>query len=170
MELLNAAAPPESGPEPICVAPSKKFTVPAGVPPEEVTVAVSVTFRLNVEGFSDDVKVVVVAAGFTVCEMAEEVEPAKLVEATYAAERLCTLVESEDVLKVAAPPESVPEPSNVAPSKKLTVPVGVPPVEATVAVNVTLSLNEDGFGADASVVVVVAGFTVCVIAVDVEAL
>jgi hypothetical protein len=37
-------------------------TVPVGVPPEEVTVAVNVTFCVNIEGFSDDSIEVLVAA------------------------------------------------------------------------------------------------------------
>ena len=48
--------------EPINVAPSKKFTVPAGVPEAELTVALSVTDCPNVEGFKEDANVVVVAA------------------------------------------------------------------------------------------------------------
>ena len=48
--------------EPINVAPSRKFTVPAGVPEAELTVALSVTDCPNVEGFSEDANVVVVAA------------------------------------------------------------------------------------------------------------
>jgi hypothetical protein len=45
---------------------------------------------------------------------------------------------SEDVVKVAPPALSGPDPSEVAPSENVTVPVGVPPaVLVTVAVNVT---------------------------------
>ena len=53
----------------------------------------------------------------------------------------CVATESEEVLKVALPDVSVPMPKVVAPSLKVTVPVGVPvlPVELslTVAVRVT---------------------------------
>jgi hypothetical protein len=42
------------------------------------------------------------------------------------------------LLNVALPAESAGLPSVVAPSLKVTVPVGVPAVEVTVAVNVTI--------------------------------
>jgi len=41
-------------------------TVPVGVPPAELTVAVNVTDCPNVDGFREDVTVVAVAAWFTV--------------------------------------------------------------------------------------------------------
>ena len=59
-----------------------------------------------------------------------------------------------EVLIAANPDESVPVPSNVPPSKKFTVPVGTPAVEVTVALSVTLSLNVEGFGEEARLVVV----------------
>ena len=46
---------------------------------------------------------------------------------------------------VAIPPLSVSNPSSVAPSKKVTIPVA-PPGD-TVAVNTTFWPNDDGFGA-----------------------
>ena len=50
---------------------------------------------------------------------------------------LCEPNVSEDVLKVAMPLDSVPVPSVVAPSLKVTEPVGVPaPGDATVTVAV----------------------------------
>ena len=45
--------------------------------------------------------------------------------------------DNELVLKVATPAPSVPVPRTVAPSLKLTVPVGVPVLEDTIAVKVT---------------------------------
>jgi hypothetical protein len=48
---------------------------------------------------------------------------------------------------------SAPVPSIVAPSENVTVPVGVPEdVELTVAVNVTVCPNPDGFTSEATLV------------------
>src|ERR1700674_4603410 len=69
---------------------------------------------------------------------------------------------SEDVAKVATPALSGPEPSEVAPSENVTVPVGVPPaVLVTVAVNVTDWPPTEGLSDDTSTVVVGAALTVC---------
>jgi hypothetical protein len=76
-----------------------------------------------------------------------------------------------DVVSDATPPLSVPEPSVVAPSKKLTVPVGVPApgaTTATVAVRVLACPKTDGSGLEVKVAVVDAWFTVCVSTGDVE--
>ena len=64
-----------------------------------------------------------------------------------------------DVITVATPPDTVPEPREVTPRKKFTVPVGLDPV--TVAVRVTLAPDADGFG-DEDTDVVVAERTRCV--------
>ena len=64
--MLKAAEPPESAPEPSRVAPSKKFTVPDGVPPTDVTDAVRTTVPPKVEGLGAEAKLVAVGAGFTV--------------------------------------------------------------------------------------------------------
>ena len=65
----------------------------------------------------------------------------------------------------------VPVPKVEAPSLKVTVPVGVPEVvDFTVAVNVTVCLNDDGFADEVTVVVLPALFTVCVSVEDVLAL
>ena len=60
-------------------------------------------------------------------------------------------------------------PNVIAPSRNLTVSPfeGVPAVELTVAVNVTASLQLEGFTEDESVVVVGALETACVSAADV---
>ena len=55
-----------------------------------------------------------------------------------------------------APALSGPDPSEVHPSKNTTLPVGVPPVPVTVAVNVTVWPKADGFGAALIAVVVLA--------------
>ena len=84
---------------------------------------------------------------------------------------------SEEVVKVAWPPLNVPLPRDVDPSRKFTVPVGVPEAGATgvtVAVRVTdwptAHIPEDGLQtrslAEATVVVVVPWLTVWLRAVD----
>ena len=58
-------------------------------------------------------------------------------------------------------------PRTIPPSEKVTTPVGVTPVaEVTAAVNVTGWPKAEGLALLASIVVVAAGFTVCVSAAD----
>ena len=89
-----------------------------------------------------EVSAVVVLAWFTTWETAVEVLVVKSVSPTYTAVIECVPTDRLLVLKVATPEEfSVPVPIELLPSRKLTVPVGVPlPGEtaATVAVNVTV--------------------------------
>ena len=76
------------------------------------------------------------------------------------------------MLNVAEPPLSAPVPKVVAPSLKVTVPVGVPlpgAAGATVAVKVTPCPNTDGFADEITTVVVLAMLTVCVSVLDVLA-
>ena len=83
---------------------------------------------------------------------------------------LCEPAPSEEVVKVACLEAlSVPVPSVVAPSLKVTVPVGVPDplVGVTVAVKVTACPTVLGFGDEDSAVVVAAWPTVCVSAGEV---
>lgn len=62
---------------------------------------------------------------------------------------------SADVESVALPvASSAPLPMEFAPSKKVTVPVGVPPVPVTEAVNVTICWAVDGLGAELTTVLV----------------
>ena|SRR6516165_5949559 len=56
--------------------------------------------------------------------------------------------------RVALPLLSVPVPSVVAPSLKVTVPVGVPPLDMTLAVKVTDTPNVEGSSDEATEVVV----------------
>ncbi len=82
----------------------------------------------------------------------------------------CAPTASVEVLSTAVPDESGAEPSDVAPSKNWTVPVGEPApggLTVTVAVSVTLVPNVDGFGALVSAVAVLAWFTVWFCAADV---
>jgi hypothetical protein len=69
------------------------------------------------------------------------------------------------VVSVALPPANVAEPSGVAPSFRVTVPVGVPLPGAftvTLMVNVTVWPKFDGLGEEVRVVVVDALLTFCV--------
>ena len=83
------------------------------------------------------------------------------------------MTESKLVVNVARPePLSVPVPSVVAPSLKVTVPVGVtePDTWVTVAVNVTLWPHTVGFVEAITAVVLLAFVTVWVMAVEAFAL
>jgi hypothetical protein len=72
----------------------------------------------------------------------------------------CVPTVNVEVVNVADPPLSVPVPSVTVPFLNVTVPVGVPEVAVTVAVNVTAWPDVEGFSEDATVVVGT-GFTVC---------
>ena len=74
----------------------------------------------------------------------------------------------EEVVNEPAPVESrVAVPRVVAPSRNVTVPVGVPDVALTVAVKLTACPNTVGFLEEDTVVVVAAVFTVSVAALDI---
>lgn len=146
------------------VVPSVNLTVPVGVlPPTPAMVAVKVIDWPEVEGFAEDVTVVVVAP-WTDCET----EPLLLLKPPVpvkAAEMVCVATASEVVVNVALPlATATPDASVVAPSVNVTVPVGVAPDELTVAVKVTDCPGPEGFADDVTAVVVaeVAVFTVCV--------
>jgi hypothetical protein len=66
-------------------------------------------------------------------------------------------------------PLSEPEPSVVAPSLKVTLPVGEAPEPVTVAVNVTDCAGALGLSDDATAVLLAFWLTVCVSAEDVLA-
>jgi hypothetical protein len=72
----------------------------------------------------------------------------------YAAVMECDPALKLEVVKVAWPATSAPLPMLVPPSRKVTVPPGLPTLELTVAVNVTESPAFDGFNDDPTVVVV----------------
>lgn len=76
--MLRLARPKLTVTDPRLFVPSRKVTVPVGVPDEAVTVAVKVTVCPLVEGFRDDVSDVAVAS-LTVCVKDEEVLDAKCV-------------------------------------------------------------------------------------------
>ena len=80
---------------------------------------------------------------------------------------------SVDVVKVATPPLfKVPVPRTVVPSRKVTVPVGVPEVlEVIVAVNITgAPLGTEGAELTNAVLVAAVAFDVMVSVTDVEVL
>ncbi len=86
VDVVKVAVLPINVPDPILVAPSKNVTVPVGVPEVVVMVAVKVTLWPNVEGFKDEVTVVVVVAGgaaFTVCVNTDEVLAACVASLLY---------------------------------------------------------------------------------------
>ena len=62
-DVVKVAVLPVRFTVPIFVVPSKKVTVPVGVPIDAFTVAVKVTLCPSIEGFNDDVTVVVVVTG-----------------------------------------------------------------------------------------------------------
>ena len=72
VDVVSDAVPPLKATLPNGVAPSKNCTVPVG-PEDGLTVAVNVTGCPTVDGFRDDVNVVVVMIALTVCVTAEDV-------------------------------------------------------------------------------------------------
>ena len=128
-----------NAPVPSVVVPSRKVTIPVGMPEVlDAIVAVNVTGApLDTEA-AELTNAAVVAASVMVSVTAAEVLLAKFALPLYLAVMGCAPAVSIDVVKVATSLLfSVPVPSVVAPSRKATVPVGVPLLPATVAVNVT---------------------------------
>jgi hypothetical protein len=141
-------------------SPSINVTGPVGVPTAGdtgLTVAVNVTGAPNTLGFGDDVNAVVVFPWLTTCgvPVSEPEAVVKLVSPPYEAVMVWPPTESDELENVATPLVSVPAPMEVPPSKKVTVPVGVPPAPDTVAVNVTDCPKTDGFCDEVSVTDVV---------------
>jgi hypothetical protein len=139
-EVKLATPPLFNVPVPSEVVPSRKVTVPAGVPEVlDVIVAVNVT-RAPLDAVAVELtNTAVVGASVMVSVIAAEVLAVKLESPPYAAVTECMPTVRIEIVKMAAPLEfSFPVPSVVVPSRKLTVPVGVPLLpEVTVAVNVT---------------------------------
>src|SRR5437764_7099172 len=93
-------------PVPNVLAPSKKVTVPPGVPtaePEADTVAVKVVDWPNTVGLTELVTVVAVAPLFTVWLNMAEVLELELLSPPYRTVIECVPTVREDVLKVAIP-------------------------------------------------------------------
>jgi len=162
-ETGSAADPLTTAAEPRAVEPSRNCTVP--VAEAGVTIAVSVTVWLTVEGFVEDVSAVVVAALFTVCASVVDVLDALLASPLYTAVMECAPAVSVDTDSDADPLTTVAEPSADVPSRNCTVPVAA--VGVTTAVSVTVWPTVEGFTDDAAVTVVAALFTVSVTMADV---
>jgi len=144
---LNVAVPAaDSGLVPIVIVPFRNVTVPVGVPAPgatTVTVAVKLTLCPTADGFGDEVTLVLVLALFTTCETAALVLVLKLALPRYVAVIEWVATDNAPVLNVhvkGAAAGNVQLPITVAPSRKLTVPAGLPApgaTTATVAVKVT---------------------------------
>ena len=134
------------------------MTEPDGVPLVEVTVAVKVTDWPEFDGFGVEATVVDVAKLVWLIVsvrlpllFAHPVDPVKLAPMVWLP------VASDAVVKVAMPLVTVTfEAKVVAPSVKVTLPIGVPPELVTVAVNVTLCPCDAGFDEDVTLVEVAA--------------
>lgn len=134
------------------VEPWENVTVPDGVPPVDVTVAVKLTDWPEFDGFGDDVTVVEVAKlVWLICSVSvplvlfcHPVEPAKLATMEWLP------LAREEVLKVATPdvPTATFDARTVGPSVKVTLPTGVPPELVTEAVKVTICPCVAGFEED----------------------
>ena len=115
--------------------------MPVRVPlTEDEECAVKVTDFPAAEGLALEVNVVTVAAGLTTCANPAELLARKLESPLYLALIECepTVRAVAEIAYVATPPERLALPSEVLPSKKETVPVGVPLYAGvTVAVRVT---------------------------------
>jgi len=153
--VMNVAVPePFSVFVPSAVVPSLNVTVPVGVPETRpFTTAVNVTDPPENAGFVLDVSAVVVFC-CTTCVNTAEVLGRLFASPPYAAVIMCEPTAKVAVENVATPePLSVPVPSVVPPSLNVTVPVGVPELPVTVAVNVTGAPESDGFALEVNVVV-----------------
>src|SRR5262249_4814662 len=139
--VLNDATP--EGPSatiPRTTLPSSNVTVPVGVPPPGEatnTAAVKVTVWPVAAGLTDDPSPTPVDARLTVSATAAEVLLVKpLVPAKEAVS--VWLPTPSDTVSLAWPLALTDTmPSTVLPSRKVTVPVGTPPWEVTVAVSVS---------------------------------
>src|SRR5262245_532988 len=155
----NVAVPPApTGAVPRTTPPSRNVTVPVGVPAPgatTATLAVKVTDWPVAAGLTDDSRATAVDARLTVWARAAEVlfakSPVPAKEAVSA-----WLPTPSDTGRLAWPVASTcAVPSTVLPSRKVTVPVGVPAAEATEALSVT-GWPKTATSADEPMVVVVA--------------
>jgi hypothetical protein len=131
--LFNVPVPSE-------VVPSRKLTVPVGVPEVlDVIVAVNVAGAPLGAEAAELTNAVVAAARVMVSVTIPEVLGAKFALPLYLALIEWVPPVSVDIVKLATPLLfNVPVPSAVVPSRKLTVPVGIPLLpDLTVAVHVT---------------------------------
>jgi hypothetical protein len=154
-EVEREACPAFNVPLPIEVAPSRKITVPVGVPPVPVTVAVNVTVCPAVDGFTEEITVVLEVRPWTTCVNTSEMLLEEFASPEYNAVMECEPAVSVAVVNVAWPALNATVASVVAPSRKATVPVG-PAEPVTVAVKVTLCPAVDGLADEVKVVLVLA--------------
>ena len=165
VDVTSEALPLTSVTVPSTVAPSLNVTVPVGTPAADVTVELSVTAWPLVEGLGLEVRLVEVAAGFTIWVTVGDVLAANVALPLYVAESGWLPTVRVDVTSEALPLTSVTVPRTVAPSRNVTVPVGRPTAGAsavTVVLSVTACPTTDGFGVVVRVVAVGPGFTVWV--------
>src|SRR5947208_1904845 len=144
----------------MAVPPSRKVTLPAGVPAPgllAVTVAVKVTDCLNTDGLAEELADVVVPY-FTVCVSLGDVLTLRVAAPPYEAVIGCAPTAGVLVPNVAWPGAfRLQVPRVLAPSLKVTVPVGVPAplvLAFTVAVKVTGCPDTDGLIEETTPVVV----------------
>ena len=135
--VVILAEPPVRVTVPSAAVPFLNVTVPAGVPEEEETVAVKVTACPYVEGFGEDISATALAAWFTTWLSTAEVLPDRVALPLYTAVMDLDPGVRVVVVILAVPPASFTAPSDAAPFLKVTVPVGVPAFEVTMAVNTT---------------------------------
>jgi hypothetical protein len=173
---MDATPEPFMAAVPMEVLPSKKVTVPVGVPEAAVTAEVRVIAWVVVAGLGDarsDVVVAVPAAALTVSTETAEVEAFRVVFPEYCAVRLCEPAVMDAIWMDATPePFTAAVPREALPSKKVTVPVGVPEVAVTVEVRVIAWVVVAGFREEVSVVVdavLAAPLTVTVTALEAPA-
>jgi hypothetical protein len=145
--VVKVATPFASVPVPIVDPFDWKVMVPVGVPlVNGVTVAVKVTDTPKPAVGSDETTCVVVPALFVVRETAAEALPVKLLEPAYVAVMEFVPTGAAEVASVATPEDRTAVPTLWPLIRNVTLPVGVPPVEVTVAVSVTVSPKLDGLG------------------------
>src|SRR5215467_1821968 len=106
LAVLNVATPLiSSATDPRTVVRSLKVTDPVGVPLVlDFTVAVNLTVWWNEDGFTEEKIVVELAALFTVCAIAPEVLPPKLVVPAYKAVMAWLPAARPEVANDACPP------------------------------------------------------------------
>jgi len=126
------AVPSFNATVPNVVVPAVNVTLPNGsTPVEDVTVAVKVTVCPDDEGFADEVRTVVVDAGFTTSSNTEDVLCKDSSSPLYSAVRLCVPTRTSVFVIVATPPTNGSDPIPV----KVTRPVAPPgALDATVTV------------------------------------
>src|SRR2546422_523714 len=163
--MLSEALPFTSVTTPSEVAPPLNVTVPVGTPvagATALTVELKVTVWPTVEGFGEEVRLVLEFPAFTVCVRTADVLAANVAFPLNAAVREWLPTTRVVTSSEALPLTSVTVPSAVAPSLNVTVPVGTPVAGGTgltVAVNVTAWPVVDGLGVEVRLVLVFSRFT-----------